>query len=77
MNLSPLVRMLAQAAQRYGIVVRDRGGAVTFFAEDPTPTGSNPYAGPNGYFAGTPPYQLMKQFPWQHLQALRTQLSCC
>jgi hypothetical protein len=77
MNLSPLVRMLAQAAQRYGIVVRDRGGAVTFFAEDPTPTGSNPYAGPNGYFGGTPPYQLMQQFPWQHLQALRTQLSCC
>ena len=31
----------------------------------------------NGYFGGTPPYQLMKQFPWQHLQALRTQLSCC
>ena len=30
----------------YGLVVRDRGGGVGFYGEDPTPTGTNPYAGP-------------------------------
>ncbi len=40
--MSPIVRMLAVAAQRYGIVVRDTAADVTFYAQDPTPTGTNP-----------------------------------
>jgi hypothetical protein len=75
--MSPLVRMLAEAAQRYGMVVRDGAGAVTFYAEDPTPTGTDPYLGPNGYFgSGNVQDLLRREFPWQDLQALRTQLSC-
>jgi hypothetical protein len=77
LKLYPLTRMIAEAAQRYGIVVRDQSGVVTFAGEDPTPTGTNPWSGPNGAFSGQSPYTLMQQFPWQHLQALRTNQQCC
>jgi hypothetical protein len=74
LQMAPVVRAMAVAAQRYGIVVRDTGGSVAFYGEDPTPTGSNPYTGTNGLFGGLSPAQLLAQFPWQHLQALQTQL---
>ena len=65
-------RMLAQAAQTYGIVVRDQSGCVSLYAQDPTSTGSNPWAAPfDGWSEGT----YLSWFPWSHLQALQTQLS--
>jgi hypothetical protein len=73
--MSPIVREMAQAVQKYGLVVRDRGGAVAFYGEDPTPTGANPYLGPGGFFGGKAPSALLAQFPWSRLQALKTQLS--
>ena len=72
MRMNPLVRMMAVAAQRYGIVIRDTGGAIVFHAEDPTPTGTNPYEGPGGWYEGRYPSQILEGFPWQHLQVLRT-----
>jgi hypothetical protein len=72
--MSPLVREMAVAAQRYGIVVRDTAGSVAFYAEDPTPTGTNPFDGAAGLFRGQYPSKLLAQFPWQHLQALRTDI---
>ena len=74
LQMAPVVRMIAQAAQDYGIVLRDGAGSVTLFGEDPTPTGTNPYAGPNGWFQGKSPATLMQQFPWNRLQALQTKL---
>ena len=74
LQMAPVVRMIAQAAQDYGIVLRDGSGSVTFYGEDPTPTGTNPYAGPAGWFQGKSPATLMQQFPWAHLQALKTNL---
>lgn len=74
-QMSPLARTMAVAAQRYGIVIRDTGGSVAFYAEDPTPTGSDPYDGPGGIFGGVSPAQALAQFPWDHLEALQTQLS--
>jgi hypothetical protein len=71
LKLPPVVRMLAEAAQRYGIVVRDRSGAVTFYGEDPTPYGSNPYVGPHGFLQDQ---NTLRQFPWSHLRALQTDL---
>lgn len=76
LKMSPVVRAMAEAAQRHGIVVRDGAGAVAFYAEDPTPTGKNPYTGKHGLFGGR--YittALRNEFPWQHLQVLRTQIS--
>jgi hypothetical protein len=74
LRLPRVTRMIAEAAQRYGIVVRDKGGAVTFYAEDPAPLGTNPYGGPNGYFQGRYPSQLLQSFPWDRLKLLRMDL---
>ena len=74
MGLPPLVRIMAKAAQRYGIVVRDQSGVVAFSGQDPTPTGSNPWT---KWFGGQYPSALVQKFPWQHLQALRMAPSCC
>ena len=70
--MSRLTRMMAVAAQKYGIIVRDIAGSVTFFGEDPTPTGSDPWP---GFFDNRYPSELLAEFPWEHLQALQTQLS--
>ena len=73
-EMAPIVRIVAEAAQRYGIVVRDKGGAIAFEAEDPTPTGTNPFTGPDGWFEGRGAAALMREFPWSRLQALPTKL---
>ena len=71
LQMDPLVRMMAVAAQKYGIVVRDTAGAVTFYGEDPTPTGSNPWG---GFYGQKYPSELLAQFPWASLQALKTDM---
>jgi hypothetical protein len=73
--MSPIVRQMAIAAQKYGVVVRDVSGSIAFYGEDPTPTGTNPYAGLTGYFLGKYPSTLLAQFPWAKLQALKTTLA--
>ncbi len=75
LHLPPLTRMIAEAAQRYGIIVRDGAGNITFYGQDPVTTGANPYNGPGGYFNGSYPAKLLSSFPWSHLQLLRMQLS--
>jgi hypothetical protein len=74
LHLSRVMLMIAEAAQRYGIVVRDTASHVTLYAQDPTPTGTNPYLGPHGYFEGKSPQQLLESFPWSHLQLLKMTL---
>jgi hypothetical protein len=70
-----LVKKIARAAQRYGIVVRDGSPSVaSFYAQDPTPTGTDPYAKPGGYFEGLYPSQLLASFPWDRLQLLKMEL---
>jgi hypothetical protein len=77
LDLPPLTRMIAEAAQRYGIVVRDQThNGISFYAEDPTQYGGNKlYYGPHGFFDGMTPLQLLARFPWDHLQLLKLQLS--
>jgi hypothetical protein len=75
LGLPPLTLMLAKAAKRYGIYVRDGAGSVTFYAQDPTPTGTDPYDGANGFFEGTYPARLLSSFPWKRLRLLSMQLS--
>jgi hypothetical protein len=74
-------RVMAKAAQRYGMVVRDQtANAIAFYAEDPTPTGKDPYRGANGKANGEPlfegkwPVDLLERFPWDHLQLLKMDL---
>lgn len=68
LSMPGFTRMLAEAAQKYGIVVRDTSSAIPIYLEDPTPTGANPYTGPGGFFEGHGPPALLAAFPWKHLQ---------
>ncbi len=63
--------MMAEAAQRYGIVIRDRSGVVAFYAQDPKPSGRDPYP---AIFGGTYPDELLAKFPWGRLQVLKLHL---
>jgi len=74
LNLPKLTRMLAEAAQKYGIFVRDAASNVVFYGQDPTPTGTNPYPGTSGYYEGKSVTQIMAAFPWSHLQLLQMEL---
>ncbi len=74
LGLPRLDAMLAQAAQTYGIVLRDQSGAVTLYAQDPTTAGANPWpAALNG--GGVSTGTFLSRFPWSDLQAIRTQLT--
>jgi hypothetical protein len=69
LNLKPAVRAMALAVQRYGMVVRDKSGSVSFYAEDPTQTGTNPYPTIFGtqWLDGT---HALASFPWSKLQVV-------
>jgi hypothetical protein len=67
LDLSPVALTMARAAQRYGIVVRDGAGNVTFYAEDPTPTGTNPYG---RLFRNRYPNEVLRAFPWERLEVV-------
>lgn len=70
LHLPPLTLMVAEAAQRYGIIIRDKSQTIGFYAQDPTPTGTEPYRGSGGYFEGKYPNQLLASFPWSYLEVL-------
>jgi hypothetical protein len=74
LHLPRLTLMLAEAAQRYGIFITDGSPIAEFYAQDPTPTGTDPYTGPNGYFEGKHPDELLASFPWSHLELLKMEL---
>ena len=67
LHLPHLTLMIAQAAQRYGIVVRDTSGVVDFYGQDPTPTDTDPYT---SLFEGKERWRILAQFPWSHLEVL-------
>jgi hypothetical protein len=71
LDLPRVTKIIALAAQRYGMILRDQSGAVAFYAEDPAPTRSEPYTGPHGLFQGEYPSQLLRDFPWSHLEVVR------
>lgn len=72
-NLTPVARMIAVAAQKYGFVVIDGGGGVSIRLGDPTTYTAAGYANPYVQLFGadyTKPYLVMENFPWDKLQAL-------
>jgi hypothetical protein len=72
LNLPPVTRAMAHAAQQYGMIVRDQTShAISFFAENPGPSGTNPYAS----LYGSPyPTAVIRAFPWDHLQLVKMDL---
>ena len=70
MHLPRFTAMMARAAQRYGIFVRDTSPTVTFYAQDPLTMGSDPWPK-----AITPsPPEVLRSFPWEHLQVVHMDL---
>jgi len=69
LQLTPIATMVAKAAQTYGFIVTDTAGAVNVGAQLGQPLEDDP-----GFWTrqlqGVPPYQVLRGFPWEHLQAL-------
>lgn len=74
LNLPPVTQEIAEAAQKYGIIVRSRAGHVVLYGQDPTGLTTNPYTSVGGYFEGMHPGEIMAAFPWKHLQLLKMDL---
>ena len=76
LEMPPMTRMMAEAVQKYGMIVRDQTAwAVGFHAEDPTQFGgADPYQGSAGFFGGKYPNELLASFPWDHLQLIQMDL---
>jgi hypothetical protein len=74
LKMPRLTRMIALAAQRYGIIIRDYSGIVSFAGQDPEAGQPNPYGGSAGVYQGMLPSQLLASFPWSHLQVARMHL---
>ena len=77
LSLPPVTRMIAEAAQRYGMIVRDQTHyGISLFGEDPTQYGGKQvYYGEHGIFGELTPEQILAKFPWSHLQVLKLRLS--
>jgi hypothetical protein len=70
LKMPPLTRLIAQAAQRYGIIIRDQSPVMAFIQQDPTGMPAFQALSPKlteGLYAS----QLMASFPWGHLQVMR------
>jgi len=71
LNLNPVAKTIANAAQKYGFVVWDKAGAITLRAINPksyTAAGKpDPYP---ALFKGIPTWAILKNFPWDKLQFL-------
>jgi hypothetical protein len=75
LNLPPVTRMIAVAAQQYGMIVRDQTGhAISLFAENTGTASPNPYFSSSGFFGGPDPSAVMKAFPWDRLQLVKMDL---
>jgi hypothetical protein len=71
LGLSPVAQMIAKAAQTYGFIVNDKGGAVAVIGEtgagQASLTGESPW---NDFFDEGRSYDVLRGFPWDRLQAL-------
>jgi hypothetical protein len=72
LHLPKLTRMIARAAQRYGLVVRDQTHhAISLFGENPSQFRGHPYS---RYFRGRTPQEMLANFPWDRLQVVQMHL---
>lgn len=71
LSLSPVGKVIARAAQKYGFVVWDKAGAITPRANNPkslTQQGEkDPYP---EIFGGKPAWSILQGMPWERLQFL-------
>lgn len=68
LDVPPLTKMLARAAQRHGMILQNQAGSVVFYAEDPRTADDE--AVYDRVLDGTSPNEVAEAFPWDHVQAL-------
>jgi hypothetical protein len=76
LGLSPFARMLAEAVQRYGMIVHGGSAATAIYGEDPSPyerLGEPSFY--EAYLGPQPPRGYAEGFPWEHLQV--TEMALC
>lgn len=72
LDMPPMTRAMAEAAQKYGIIATNQtGSGLCFWAEDPSQYGVDYKAATLGLF----PTQYLRSFPWKHLQLLKMHLT--
>jgi hypothetical protein len=65
--------MVADAAQRYGIIVRDTThGSFAFYAEIPDRKQATVYAGRHSVWGHEPSWKALDRFPWRRLELLNS-----
>jgi hypothetical protein len=69
--LSPVVRMIARAAQRYGMVIRDGGSRVAVYGQTAPGGASEPFV---ELLDGELPSEALSGFPWSRMQLGRMRL---
>lgn len=71
LNLHPVARIIAKAAQKYGFVFWDKAGAITVRFENPIGYTAQGLPDPYPALLGTTPrYAVLNGFPWDRLQFL-------
>jgi hypothetical protein len=72
LELPPLTEMMARAAQRHGVVLRDQTARVPqFYVEDPAQfIAAHGYDPVKRLYGGLFPFELLDEFPWAHLQVI-------
>lgn len=67
LDLPPMTRMMARAAQRHGMVVANTAQNVVFYGEDASPYRTDPYV---SLLGRQRPVDIAAAFPWEHVQTL-------
>lgn len=70
LNMSPFAKAVARAAQKYGFIVSDKGGAVALIGEDGQSLKATTGADPWRDILGGEDYEALRGFPWHRIQAL-------
>ena len=71
LNLSPVGKVIARAAQKYGFVVWDKAGAITLRADNPKSCTQRGEKDPlPELFGGKPAWSILQGMPWERLQFL-------
>jgi hypothetical protein len=72
--LSPFARLLAEAAQRYGMIVQDGSQSTVVYAEDPSPMMREGWANFIEAKYGRHLSRAIAEFPWEDLQVVQMHL---
>jgi hypothetical protein len=70
LHLSHLSLMIARAAQRFGMIVRDQSPSVDFYGQQPTAGESSPWSGASGAFEGKTASEILHGFPWRDVEVV-------